>query len=83
MDAALIALPLETLQSRLDEALAALHKLTTGTRTVSVSMQGGRSAAYSGVNINDLKGYIADLQGAIAAKQTGAKAVRRPIYLIG
>lgn len=43
---------------------------------------GGRPVTPA-INVNDLKVYIADLQGAIAAKQTGAKAVRRPIYLIG
>jgi hypothetical protein len=83
MDAALLSLPVETLQSRLDEAMAALHKLAIGGRAVSVSIQGGRAAAYSQANINDLKGYIADLQGALAAKQTGRSAARGPIYLVG
>ena len=80
MDAALLSLPLETLRTRLAEATEALHKLAIGDRVVSVQSN-GRRAEFSDASIDKLKSYIAELQSAIAAKQTGAKSARKPVYL--
>jgi len=84
MDAALLSLPLETLQAYLAEAIAAVHTLATGRRVTLTQMDRsqGRKSEYAPVDMAELKAYVADLQGAIAAKQSGAAAVRRPIYLI-
>lgn len=83
MDAALLSLPLETLQTRLAEATEALHKLAIGDRVVSVQLDknNGRRTEFSEVNIDKLKAYVADLQSAIATKQSGGTVSRRPIYV--
>lgn len=85
MDAAMIALPLETLQAYLAEAISAVHKLAIGQRVTLTQMDRsqGRKSEYAPVEMAELKAYVADLQGAIAAKQAGATTSRRPIYLIG
>lgn len=79
MDAALQSLPIETLQTRLSEAMNALHELQIGNRVVSVVTTTGQRAQYSEAQANDLRAYIATLQDAIRVKQGGAG--RRPIYL--
>lgn len=84
MDAALLSLPLETLQAYLADAVSALHKLAIGQRVTltQTDRSQGRKSEYAPVEMDELRGYIADLQGAIAAKQSGSAASRRPIYLI-
>ncbi len=49
------------LQSRLAEAEAALHALSIGKRTASVSYD-GKSVAYTQTNIGQLRAYISDLK---------------------
>lgn len=83
MDAALMALDLATLQTRLSEATLALHNLAIGERIVSVQLDknNGRRTEFSEVNIDKLKAYIADLQNAISAKQVGSAFTRPPIHV--
>jgi len=61
------------LQTRLDEAEAAMHKLQTGALQASVDYD-GRKVAYSAANIDALRGYIAGLKRALG-KPSGRRAI--------
>lgn len=74
MDAALATLTLEALQTRLSEALTALHRIRTGPIAVTAR---DRSIRYA--EDQRLEAYINQLQAAIVAKQGGA--TRGPIYV--
>lgn len=66
-----------TLQARLDEAEAALHRLTTGSQAEDVRYAAGpanRSVRYTAANIAELRAYIADLR-----RQLGQPTRRRAI----
>lgn len=69
---------IQTLQTRLTEAEAALHNLQIGKRKVSVS-RNGTSIAYANSpgDIANLKSYIADLKAQInrASGQGGGRRV--------
>lgn len=65
----------DQLQTWLAEALAARHKLATGTLEVSMN-HAGHAVTYSATNMQVLNAYIADLADQIATAQ-GGKARRR------
>ncbi len=54
-----------TLETRLAEAETALHALTTGARTASVSVE-GRTVTYARTEIDALRSYVQDLRARIA-----------------
>lgn len=56
---------LPPVQQRLDDALAARHKLLTGTKMVSVGF-GKRQATYQEADLARLDAYIADLRRELA-----------------
>lgn len=66
----------EDLQSRLDDANAALHDLMTGKQKVRVEYQ-GRMVIYTPANIGALRGYIEELEIALGVKKcrSGATSV--------
>lgn len=69
--------PPATLQQWLAQAQAALHQLTIGAQTASVSYaqgNGQRSATFSRTNISNLYAWIAQLRAAL-----GHGRPRRPI----
>ncbi len=51
-----------TLQARLAEAEAALHKLTIGRGTEAVTHADGRSLRYTAADLAELRAYIQDLK---------------------
>ena len=53
-----------SLQTRLDEARSAYHKLQTGTMAVSI-MKDGRRIDFNRTNIHQLKNYIDELEGQL------------------
>lgn len=66
-----------TLQARLAEAEAALHRLTTGSQAEDVRYASGsasRSVRYTAANIAELRAYVADLR-----RQLGQPTRRRAI----
>jgi hypothetical protein len=66
-----------TLRARLDEALAARHKLITGTQVVQLSYAAGaanRMARYTPADVDRLDAYIAELR-----RELGEAPRRRPI----
>jgi len=69
---------LATLQARLSEAEAALHKLMTGRGEVSVG-HGDKQVTFTKANTDGLQSYIRNLEYQIRRLQglTG----RRPIYV--
>ncbi|MBE0454849.1 MAG: phage tail protein [Roseovarius sp.] len=80
MDAHQLAtLPLETLQSRLQQAQDAQHQLMLGKKAVSVGKDGSR-VDFTQADSAQLSRYISALQSAIATK-SGASVRRGPIYL--
>lgn len=80
MEAALATLTLAELQTRLTAALDAAHQLYIGVQEVTVR-EGPSLVTYREPDIGKLEAYIAALQGAITAKQSGAPAGRRPVYI--
>lgn len=54
-----------TMQSRLTDALAALHALNTGASTVSVTYGPSKSTTYNQASIAELRRYIAELRAEI------------------
>lgn len=66
-----------TLQAWLDEAEAALHALSTGSKVEELRFAAGavqRSVKYTAANIDQLRAYIADLK-----RQLGQPTRRRAI----
>jgi hypothetical protein len=59
---------LATLQTWLEEAYAARHKLRTGALAVSLSY-GQRTMSYTAANAADLDAYISDLEQQIREAQ--------------
>lgn len=55
-----------TNEQYLAEAVAARHRLITGTQMVSFTGPNGRSMSYSQANLAALDAYIAELRAAIA-----------------
>lgn len=64
-----------TLQEQLDEALAARHKLLTGTSRVAVGW-GDRRVEYTAAKLSDLDTYIAGLRRAINGKPAQRSRIR-------
>lgn len=80
MDSALALLPIETLRTRLNEALDAQHALAMGRRVVLATTTTGQRVQYSEGNSGELRLYITALQNAILAKGSG-RVARQPVYL--
>lgn len=80
MDAATIALPRETLVTWLQEAQAARHAIMTGKKPSYIS-HGPTARTYKIDHLAELDAYIAELSGAIAAKDAGRTHARRPIHI--
>lgn len=68
-----------TLQNRLAEAENARHQLLTGTREVTVSLQGFGSTTYTQATAAALDKYIGELRGQIAKLSGGPR--RGPILV--
>jgi ABC-type phosphate transport system substrate-binding protein len=68
-----------TLQNRLAEAESARHQLLTGTREVTVSLQGLGSTTYTPATAAVLDKYIGELRGQIAKLSGGPR--RGPILV--
>lgn len=69
-----------TLQLRLDEAEAALHKVTVGGQAVELRMAAGqvsRAVTFTPANAGELRAYIADLR-----RQLGQPTRRRAIGVV-
>jgi carbamate kinase len=60
------------------EAQLALHKLMTGAKEVTVEFGTQRRVTFNEVKISDLRRYISELEGQIAALE--GRIGRRPIY---
>lgn len=71
---------LATLQSRLSEAEAALHRLMTGAQVVQVGYA-DQQATYGRAQAPALQAYIASLKSQIAAAE-GSAAGRRVALLV-
>lgn len=72
-----------SLQTKIDEAKTALHKLMCGDKETQVGFGTNRLTQWNQVKIPELKSYIAELEGQLAGL-TGASAGRRgPIYPMG
>lgn len=78
MEAALVDLPIETLQTWLAEALQGRHDILALKKPYQVS-HAGQSRYYNHQALAELDSYISKLQGAINAK-TNSRPVRGPIY---
>ncbi len=72
-----MSLDLQTAKQRLDEALAARHKLMTGAMEVSVSVGDYGDVKYARVDVPKLERYIAELRGTVARLE--GRARRAPI----
>ncbi|HEJ7174549.1 TPA: gpW family protein [Serratia marcescens] len=59
-------------QAQLDDAQRALHDLLTGKRVASIQKD-GRSVTFTSATLNELRGYIADLEGqlGLASRRRG------------
>ena len=79
MQELLVTRPLDTLQTRLTEALDALHAFGTGKMQVSVSWH-ARAVQNTPASRKDIEMYARQLGQAIRMKETGAPA-RGPIYI--
>ncbi|WP_028301557.1 phage head-tail joining protein [Oceanospirillum beijerinckii] len=55
-------------QAQLDEAKAALHKVTTGKGVASIQKD-GRKVEYTPVNVSELRSYIRELESVLASSQ--------------
>lgn len=71
---------LATLQTRLSEAEAALHKLSIGALRASVSYD-GQTVTFTKAEMGELRAYIADLRSQIAALTATPAGRRRPLHL--
>lgn len=80
MEAALLSLPLATLQQYLSEAITSRHKIVTGQKPSYVS-HGQNARTYKIDNLSELDQYISSLQATISAKEAGKTRVRAPIQL--
>ncbi|MFZ2872759.1 gpW family head-tail joining protein [Zavarzinia sp.] len=69
----------EVITARLAEAEAALHALSIGRRSVSVSYE-GKAVTYTAGNIGELRAYVAELKAKLALLD-GARPARRAIGL--
>ena len=67
-----------TTQTRLDEAEAALHKLSLGAATVSISVD-GRSVTYNAANLADLRIYIGSLRRELGLT-SGRRGALTPLW---
>ena len=67
-----------SLQTKLEEAKDAYHKLQTGTMAVSI-MKDGRRIEYNRTNIHQLKNYIDELEAQMGNANTRR---RRPAGVI-
>lgn len=68
-------LPRETLQKYLRDAQQAYHEVMTGSKPVSVSYSqetGAKSVTYNQANIQNLLGYIKDLQRSLGINRRRA-----------
>jgi hypothetical protein len=63
----------EDLQTRLDEAQDALHRLMTGKGRVRVEYE-GKMVIYTQANIGDLRAYILELQVQLGQKPGRSRA---------
>ncbi len=54
------------LMQRLQEARAALHRLQIGQAFVKVRLSDGSETDFKPANINELRGYIGDLEAQLA-----------------
>ena len=54
------------LQRRLEEARLALHRLQIGQAAVKVRLSDGSETEFKAANINELRGYIGDLEAQLA-----------------
>lgn len=68
-----------TLQTRRDEADAALHLLITGSSVAEITSPSGEKVVYRQSTVNDLRTYLADLDRQIA---NASFTPRGPIYVI-
>lgn len=76
-----MAVSLSTLQTWLDEALAAKQKLMTGSSVVRVSSPDG-SVEFTQGNSDKLDAWISQLRSWIdAGGITSGNSARRPVYL--
>lgn len=66
---------LATLQTWLEEAYVARHKLRTGDKRQSLT-HGQRAMSYTPANAAELDAYIADLQAQITVAQGGSNKRR-------
>jgi hypothetical protein len=69
-----------TLQARLDEAEAALHRLVTGSQVEELRLSAGeasRAGRYTPADVNELRAYIGDLR-----RQLGQPTRRRAIGVL-
>lgn len=64
-----------SLQTDLDEAKAAYHKLMTGSAVSVFVDQNGERVEYAAMNANKLAAYIANLERQLAASQFGPMKV--------
>ena len=64
----------EELQTRLDEAETALHKLLTGQQTVRLEYD-GKSVTYTAASAGDLRAYIGQLQVNLGLKSRRSRAI--------
>ncbi|MCP4352300.1 MAG: phage tail protein [Desulfobacterales bacterium] len=62
------------LQTRLEEAEAALHDLSLGDKAVTVSVS-GKSVTFTPANIGGLRAYISELQSKLGIKRRSARRV--------
>jgi hypothetical protein len=71
---------LATLQTRLNEAELAEHKLMVGGGVASVNYEGRGSVTYARADLAKLQAYIAALRAQIAALQGCTAGRQRPIH---
>lgn len=75
---------LATLQSRLADAEAQLHKLLTGRQLVEIRHGQSEVMRFTPAEIGALRAYISDLKGQIAkllgVAPTGGRGYRRRVY---
>ncbi len=70
-----------SLQTKIDEAKAALHRLMCGDKEVQVGFGTNRLTQWNQVKIPELRAYIADLEGQLA--RVSGQSRRGPIYPVG
>lgn len=55
-------------QTRLDQAYAALHALQTGTKVVRIRMSNGEDITYNPTKLSDLQAYLTQLEAEKASR---------------